>query len=169
MKGRPPAPQWKAIPDNVFLPQQKHFHHHLNVLEQRLRKSLRPGQTSKTDTESSLQQSKLPAQRKWAQLTHWDARHNTIITSAVRTHCSGFQGELSPVTFQIYPPKFQGKMNKREMRGSWEPLKGVEWGRSPWGSEGHLSSQDVQRHRDRNEGERWLPTQSRDRIQLTFA
>lgn len=94
--------------------QQKHFHCHLSVLEQRQGKALSPGQMSKPDTESSLLQPKtLAPLPPGAHLPHWDARHISVVIRAAQTHGSSFKRGLPPMTLHVCPLKLQRDMNKK--------------------------------------------------------
>lgn len=116
MTGRPPAPQWKAIPNNVFLRAAESFPLSLECSGTKAKEELKPW----TDV------------RNW----HWvmsatiQASSTTWVSSA---HAPGCQAQLSHSqccsntlfrlperavlrTFHIYPLKLQREMNKKGRR-----------------------------------------------------
>ena len=159
MKGRTPAAQGKPFLIMFSFRKQQHFHCHLSVLEQRLRKSQSPGRTSKTDSESPLQQCKPAAQRQVS------ATHSTPPSPGLLEQCSGARRELPPGALHIYPLELR-RGGDTEGRGAYAEAHHPSWqgGEGLWQTAGRrglrqespealgvTESENVQGHRERTE------------------
>lgn len=106
IKGRAPTSQRNTAANCVFFRQQRRFHCHLNVLEQRPRKRLSPGQTSKPDPESSLHRLGPPARRPKVTHIHPEVWHSVVLPGELRAHRLGL---LLPSDTCPHPCLLQGE------------------------------------------------------------